>query len=80
MQFSTQQIKMTYNFMEYADEATLQSVLTALTMRQLKKIYRTAEKSLRNRQSLSECRCIRCHLHGVNMEEGVDICDSCLAE
>ena len=80
MIFSTQQMKMTYNFMSQADEDTIQNLLISIPMTQLRKLLKTVERSIRNKDPLFDCLCVTCHLHSVNAEDGFEVCDSCLVE
>lgn len=80
MRFSTQQMKTTHNILSQAEEATIQSIFAVLQLEQLKKIMRTVERSIKNRNPAYNCRCQNCGIHSVNMEDGTEVCDSCLAE
>lgn len=80
MIFSQHQMKLTYSFMTQADESTLKSLIAGIQTSRLKTIYKTIERSLLNREYLHENRCSICNLHFINIEEGVSICDSCIAE
>ena len=78
--FSNQQLKTTFNLMSQADETILHSIMASLRMDQLKKVLRSVERSIKNKDPLSDCLCCSCHMHAVNMEDGIDVCDSCLSE
>jgi hypothetical protein len=80
MIFSEHQLKLTYNFISQADETNIQAVLAGIKTDQLKKLLKTVERYIRNRDPLSECLCSMCHRHAVNVEDGIEVCDSCLAE
>lgn len=78
MYFSARQIKATQSFMAQADELLIKILFASINKDQLKKILRTAEQSFFNKTKGSSCD--NCHVHDVNKEDGVNICDSCLAE
>ncbi len=80
MIFSTNQLQATYNFMSQADEVLFQTIFARIKTPQLKKILKTVERSVRNRDPLSDCLCQNCHMHAVNAEDGVEVCNSCLSE
>jgi hypothetical protein len=80
MIFSTKQMQLTYSFMTNSDETTLKSLIAGIQTSRLKTIYKTIERSLINREYLHENRCEICNLHFINVEEGISICDTCLAE
>ncbi len=80
MIFSENQTRLAINLISHADEVTLQSLLIKVKMPRLKLLLKTIERSIRNRDPLSDCLCAFCHMHAVNKEDGYEICDSCLAE
>lgn len=81
MQFSTQQMRVTHNVIAQADDATLKSLFVSLETARLKTLLKTVERSIQNRiPYFQSCRCANCGIHDVNKEDGVEVCDSCLAE
>lgn len=79
MMFSSSCLKSTHHVMSQADEIVLQTLMASLNVPQLRKVLKMANRSLKNKD-FDSCVCQRCHMHAVNMEDGTEICDSCLAE
>jgi hypothetical protein len=81
MKFSTQQLKTTFSVVAQADELLLRTIMAAMNVTQLRRIRKTAEHSMRNKDPyFDDCKCKSCHIHAVNSEDGEAICDACLAE